>query len=160
MASPFSWLNLNYRFRLDQSTLKPRVSEAGGAIGPAIAKLAADYVFLDKEATFDHKKINQIMMSLSSQVTKYWTLIAKTRQNLVNKNDGGGPLMRGIGAIYRDDCFGLGFTVERQYYRDRDVRPNTTFLVTLFLKNVGDFNYSFGLDQGAFGEKGDTPYTP
>lgn len=160
MASPFPWLNLNYRFRLDQSTLKPHVSEAGGTIGPAIARIAADYVFLDKSATFDHKKINQIALTLSSQVTKYWTLVAKARQNLVNKEEGGGPLMRGIGAIYRDDCFGLGFTVARQYFKDRDVRPNTTFLMTLFLKNVGDFSYSFGLDQGVLGEKGDTPNTP
>ena len=68
--------------------------------------------------------------------------------------------MRGIGAIYRDECFGLGLTISRQYYRDRDVRPNTTLLMTLFLKNVGDFNYSLDLNQGVFGEKSDTPYTP
>jgi len=160
MASPFSWFDVNYRFRIDQKSLKVRVSEAGGAIGPAIAKLAANYVFLDKTSTANNKDFNQIALTLTSQITKYWSLVGQMRENLVNKADGGGPLMRGIGAIYRDECFGLGLTISRQYYRDRDVRPNTTLLMTLFLKNVGDFNYSLDLNQGVFGEKSDTPYTP
>lgn len=160
MAAPFSWLNLNYRFRLDEKTFKPRVTDAGGIIGPAIAKLAVNYVFVDKTSTANHKDFKQIALTLSSQITKYWTLMGQLRENLVTKKDGGGPLTRGVGAVYRDDCFGLGFSVVRQYYKDRDVRPNTNFLVSLFLKNVGDFNHSFGLENGVFGERADISDTP
>lgn len=160
MAVPFSWLNLNYRFRLDEKNFKPRVTDAGGIIGPAIAKLAVNYVFVDKTSTANHKDFKQIALTLSSQITKYWTLMGQLRENLVTKKDGGGPLTRGVGVVYRDDCFGLGFSVVRQYYKDRDVRPNTNFLVSLFLKNVGDFNHSFGLENGVFGEKADISDTP
>ncbi|MDZ4323347.1 MAG: LPS assembly protein LptD, partial [Alphaproteobacteria bacterium] len=160
MATPFSWLSLNYRFRLDEKSFKTRVSDAGGVIGPAIAKLAVNYVFVDKTSTANHLDFKQVALTLSSQITKYWTLMGQLRENLVTKEEGGGPLTRGVGAVYRDDCFGLGFSVVRQYYKDRDVRPNTTFLVTLFLKNVGDFNNSFGLENGMLGEKTNVPDTP
>jgi hypothetical protein len=73
------------------------------------------------------------------------------RQNLKKNENAPRTLEKGIGALYRDDCFGLGFSIKRQYYKDRDLKPATIFLVTLFLKNIGDFSYSF--DQGIFGEK-------
>jgi len=160
-ASPYSWLMLNYRFRLDQKTLNPRVSEVGGSVGPAIARLSGDYVFISKRAgTFDQKDFQQISLSLSSQVTKYWSLIGLLKQDLKKKKDGGGSLERGVGAIYRDDCFGLGFTIRRQFYKDRDLRPATIAMVTLFLKNVGDYQWDFNLDQGLFGEKAPQSKTP
>ena len=84
---------------------------------------------------------------------KYWTVVGILRHNLQKMENGGGPLERGIGLTYRDDCFALGFSVKRQFYKDRDLRPGTIFLVTLFLKNIGDYNYSFNLDQGLFGER-------
>ncbi|MCI5056630.1 MAG: LPS assembly protein LptD [Flavobacteriales bacterium] len=159
-ATPFPWLNLNYRFRLDEKSFKTRVSDAVGTIGPAIAKLAVNYVFVDKISTANGIEVNQIGLTLSSQITKYWTLVGQLRENLVAKVKGGGPLARGVGAVYRDDCFGLGFSVVRQNYKDRDVRPNTTFLVTLFLKNVGDFNHSFGIENSVLGEEVNAPDTP
>lgn len=163
-ANPFSWFTLNYRFRLDQKSLNPRVSEVGGSIGPDIAKLSGDYVFISKHAgTPDKKDFNQIYLTLSSKLTKYWTLVGIVRQDLNKKKngpdlnkkkEGGGPLERGVGIAYRDDCFGLGFSIKRQFYKDRDLTPATVFLVTLFLKNIGDYNYSFDMDKGLFGERG------
>lgn len=174
-ASPFHWLTLNYRFRYDQKTWNPRVSEAGGSIGPAILKLAVDYTFLSKHAAITEryankmrqsggkvatKDFNQINLTLSSQLTKTWSVMAMLRQNLKKKkkdkngkSEDLGTLEKGIGALYRDDCFGLGASIRRQYYKDRDLRPATIFAVTLFLKNIGDFNYGFNLDKGFFGER-------
>ncbi|MBY0291699.1 MAG: LPS assembly protein LptD [Alphaproteobacteria bacterium] len=160
-ANPFSWLNFYYRFRLDQKTLNTRVGEVGAGVGPAIARLAVDYVFVSKHAgTSDKRDLNQINFTLSSQIIKHWTVVGMARQNLNKKkldlnkkNIGGGPLQRGIGVIYRDDCFGLGASIQRQYYSDRDLRPETLYLVTVFLKNVGEFGHGFNGSQGLFGER-------
>ncbi len=153
-ASPFSWLTLNYRFRLDQKTWDTRVTDIGGSLGPDIAKLTVDYVFISKYAgTPDKKDFNQINLVPSSKITKYWTIVGLLKQNLKKKEDGGGTLEKGIGAIYRDDCFGLGLSVKRQYYQDRDLRPETLFLVTLFFKNIGEYGYSFNVSDGLFGER-------
>ncbi len=160
-ASPFSWLSLNYRFRLDQKTWNPRVSEVGGSIGPSLARLAGNYVFLSKHAgTFNDKNFQQLSLTLTSQFTKHWSVVGMLKQNLEKKEDGGGPLERGVGLIYRDECFGLGLSVKRQYYRDRDLGPETIVLATLFLKNVGDYSYSFNMDGGLFGERTTQPDTP
>src|SRR5439155_19635 len=85
-------------------------------------RFPGDYVFINKHAgTPDKKDFNQISFTFSSQFTKYWSLIGLVRQNVRKKKDGGGPLERGIGLIYRDDCFGLGLTIKRQYYRTTDL---------------------------------------
>jgi LPS-assembly protein len=143
-ASPWSWLTLNYRFRLDEKTRATRLTELGGSIGPAIAKLAGDYVFISRHAgTPNRKDFKQLFLSLSSNFTQYWTVMATMRQNINKKKEGGGPLQRGIGFLYRDDCFGLGLTINRQYYRAKDVQPTTIYLVTFWLKGVGNYGYSY-----------------
>jgi LPS-assembly protein len=154
-ASPWSWLTLTYRFRLDEKTLDTRLTELGGSIGPAIAKLTGDYVFISRHAGTSNKKdFNQLSLNFSSNFAKNWTFKLGMIQNINKKEDDGGPLEHGIGLLYRDDCFGLGFTVKRQYYRARDVTPTTIYMVTLFLKNIGDFAYSFNpMSNGFFGDK-------
>lgn len=153
-ANPWDWLALNYRFRLDESSLRERVSEWGGSIGPAIARLSGNYLFISRHlGTPDRKNTKQFNIILASQVTKHWTLVGNYRENLKKKKDGGGPLEYGGGVIYRDDCFGLGLNIKRQFYVDRDLRPATVVMMTLFLKNVGDFAWSFDPVKGLLGEK-------
>ncbi|MBI2708006.1 MAG: LPS-assembly protein LptD [Proteobacteria bacterium] len=153
-ASPWSWLNLTYRFRLAEKSFKPLVSEVGGSLGPAIAKLSGTYVFISKNAgTIDKKDFKQLNITFSSQFTKYLTFTATLLQNLRKKQDGGGVLSRGFGLMYRDDCFTLGAAVQRQYFVARDLKPATLFIVTLGFKNVGDFPLSYNLDKGLFGNE-------
>ncbi len=158
-ASPLSWLTLNYRFRLDEETLDHRLAEVGGSIGPAIANLSGDYLFLNRvdrarlvnQPVSQLANINQVNITLSSQFTKYWTIKASLLQNLNSKKEQGGVLQHGIGLFYRDDCFGLGVTVQRQYFQTRDVKPATIIMFNLFLKNIGDFSTSFNMDTGPLG---------
>ncbi len=162
--SPYSWLNLNYRFRLDQEDLRHRLAEVGGSVGPAIANLAGEYVFISRDVRrvnrrgadiaqdiSNRRNLNQLTLTLSSQFTKHWTIKGTIRQNLNSKQHKGGPLEQGVGLFYRDDCFGLGVTVKRQYYKSRDVKPATIVLLTLFLKNVGDYSTSLNLDNSPLG---------
>lgn len=155
-ASPFSWLTVNYRFRMDKETWNTRVAELGGAIGPALAKLSGNYLFISKKAGTGGRTLDdfqQLSLQLSSQLTEHWLLSARLRHDFRDKKDGGGRLEEGVGVFYRDDCFGLGTTVTRQFYRDRDLRPATLVLVTLFLKNVGSYGYAVNLDRGLLGDR-------
>jgi LPS-assembly protein len=162
--SPYRWLSLNYRFRLDQKTLEHRQAEVGGSIGPAIANLTGEYVFIDRslrrvrqrgpniaQALENRVDLNQITLTLSSNFTKHWTIKGTIRQNLNKKEPNGGKLQQGVGLYYRDDCFGLGLMVKRQYYRAQDVKPATIVVMTLFLKNVGDYSTSYNLANSPFG---------
>lgn len=165
-ATPFSWLSLNYRFRLDQKSFNTRVTEVGGAVGPSIAKLSTTYVFISKHAgTRDNRDFNQINLVFSSQFTKNWTLYAKIIRNLEPKqeedvfNKHNGYLEKGVGLMYIDDCFGLGLTAKRQYYRAVDLRPATVYLVTLYLKNIGTFGTSVN-PSGVFGNRDSSQNLP
>ncbi|MBY0500588.1 MAG: LPS assembly protein LptD [Alphaproteobacteria bacterium] len=151
-ASPWSWLTLTYRFRLDRETFNWRVSEIGGGIGPAIARLSGDYVFISRHAgTPNNRDFNQISLNFSSAFVKNWTFVAGIIQNLNKQKDNGGTLQKNIGLLYADDCFGLGITVKRQYYKARDVRPATIVMFNLTLKNIGTYNYSLNLNNNIFG---------
>ncbi len=155
-ASPFVWLTLNYRFRLDQNTWSERVSELGGTIGPDIAKVSAMYVFVSKDAgTPNHKDFRQINLNFSSQFTEHWTFLAHMIKDLRKDR----VFEKSIGIQYRDNCFGLGFSIMRKNYKDRDLRPDTIFLGTLFLKNLGQYNWSFNQD-GLFGRKSSKEEAP
>jgi hypothetical protein len=133
----------------------------GGSVGPAIAKLSGSYLFFSKHAgTVDKKDFNQLNLTLTSQVTQYWSLIGTLTQNLRKTKEGGGNLAHGIGLSYRDDCFGLGFTINRQNYKTKDVIPTTVYMVTLYLKNIGSFNYSINPTNGLFGDRDKKNKTP
>lgn len=169
--NPFRWLSLNSRFRLDQKSLNARVVEAGGSLGPAIAKLSGTYLFISRHAgTPGGRNFNQIKLNFSSQFAKHWSFIALLIQNLDNNREAdgrrnlisnSGTLEKGIGVVYRDDCFGLGLTLKRQYYKSVDLEPATIAMVTLWLKNVGDYSSSFNLGEwGVFGDRTISQDTP
>lgn len=158
-ATPASWLSLNYRFRMDQKSFNSRVTEVGGSLGPAIAKLSGTYVFISKHAgTPDRRNFNQINITFTSQFTQRWTFLANVIKNLENTrnttgvNRHNGYLEKGIGLLYRDDCFGLGLTAKHQYYQSADLRPATIYMVTLYLKNIGSYGSTIN-PSGLFGDR-------
>jgi len=168
--NPVSWLSFNYRFRLDQKTFNSRIGEVGGSVGPAIAKLSGTYLFISRHAgTLENRDISQANITLSSQFTKHWSFFANVIKNfqkltpaekLLNVNNHHGILSQGVGLNYRDDCFGLGVSVTRQYYKSVDVEPATIVAVSLWLKNLGDYPFSFNPNMGVFGERKPSNTTP
>jgi LPS-assembly protein len=169
-VNPYEWLSFNYRFRLDQKTFNWRIVEMGGALGPEIAQLSGTYLFVSKHAgTPENNNISQANFTFSSHFTKHWTFFAKmiknfhkrtpaeTRQGLDNHH---GILSKGVGLAYRDDCFGLSLAVTRQNYRSVDVKPATVVMLSLWLKNLGDYPFSFNPDLGVFGDRKPSKTTP
>lgn len=168
--NPYNWLSFNYRFRLDQKTFNWRVVEMGGALGPEIAKLAGTYLFVSRHAgTRENNNISQANLTFSSHFAKHWTFFANMIKNfhkrtpadkMQNINSHHSVLSKGVGINYRDDCFGLSVAVTRQNYRSADVKPATVVTVSLWLKNLGDYPFSFNPDLGAFGNRKPSNETP
>jgi len=142
-AYPVDWVSLHYRFRLYQKTVRPKVSEVGGSVGPAIAKLSGTYVYLDgNNRWMGEPAFEQMALSFSSAFTKCFSLEATLLQNLRSNTQYGGTLIKGISLTYRDDCFVASIGVQRQYFVANDVRPSTLFLFTIGFKNVGEYTWS------------------
>ncbi len=150
-ASPWKDLTVNYRFRLEEKSFSPLVSEVGGAIGPSIAKLSGTYVLINKKARLvAQRNFDQINLTFSSQFTKTLTFTAMLLQDLNPKKGEDGALSRGIGLTYRDDCFTFGVSIQRQYFVARDLKPETLLLVSIGFKNIGDFSLPYNPDQDLF----------
>lgn len=162
-ASPYDWLTLNYRFRLDQKTFRSRIAEVGGSLGPAIAKFSGNYLFISRHlGTRGQGNFSQLNLAFSSQFAEHWTLKANLIKDFKNNtvNDKGekihhhnGILSQGVGLEYKDNCFSMEVSVARENYKTRDVRPATVFSVSIWLKNIGDYSYSGNPFEVLFGKE-------
>lgn len=142
-AYPLPWLSAHYRFRLQKKAWSPAVTEVGGSLGPAIAKLSGSYVYLGSNNRWiGQGPFEQLNILFSSNFTENFTFTASLLQNLRSKQIYGGSLIRGVGLGYKDDCFSASFGVQRQYFVARDVKPSTIYLLTIGLKNIGEYKLS------------------
>jgi LPS-assembly protein len=132
---PVNWMTATYRTAVKPGTGRPRMSELGVSLGKPILTLSAGYVFLTKNSMPSQQDISQVNWQLSSQVTEQWKISVAQIKNL--KNNRGGALANFLSATYQDECFQIIGGVYKTAYRDRDIRPDSGFLVQLNFKNLG-----------------------
>jgi len=141
-----NWLSAHYRFRADRGNMEVRFSEWGGYVGPPIFRVSADHVFISQKAGApDSKDFKQINVGISSQFAEQWSAKAGARYDLAKHQKHDGKLEQSIGIQFKDDCFTSDFVISRQFYQDRDLRPNTTFMFILAFKNLGTISKDFNL---------------
>ena len=136
-VSPVQYLEARYAFRADERSLQVKRSEFGITAGPPAFEVDADYVYLaSDEAAFDPLgEREQLNLRLSSRVSRYWSVQARTRWDLEDDR----LLTSGIAASYHDECFLVRVSLDTQNYDRPGVEDDTTVLVTIGLKNLGEF---------------------
>lgn len=135
---PISWLVARYRVAIKPKAHHPRYSELGISIGEKALKLDLGHVYLNKTATIKNQSLSQVNWQLSSQVIDNWSLSFAQIKNL-NKVSGGNSLASFMLASYKDECFQFDAGIYKTAYRDRDIRPDSGFLLQLAFKNLGSF---------------------
>ncbi len=135
---PASWLDLLYRFQLSQEDLPtPRRNELSMRAGPDIFRIGVEYFFFDQQETEDEFGDRQeINLTISSQITDYWSVNANARRDL----EGGAFRNYGAGIQYEDECFLFTLGYERQFFRDRDIKPSDSVFVRVVFKQLGGFS--------------------
>lgn len=135
-AKPSSWFATRYRMAASPDFNVIRYSELGASIGKPIFKIDGAYVFLNRRATLNNENfISQMNMYISSQVTETWRLSVGQIRNLKRAN-GGASLASYFAATYDDECFSVDLGVYRSGYYDRDIKPDTSFLLSLNFKTL------------------------
>ena len=135
-ARPASWLSTRYRMATSPDFKVIRYSELGASVGKPIFKIDGAYVFLNKRATLNEASyISQLNMYISSQITETWRLSVGQIRNLKRIN-GGASLASYVAATYEDECFSVDLGVYRSGYYDRDIRPDTSFLLSFNFKTL------------------------
>lgn len=132
---PLPFINASYNVRVDDDELALRRSEFDMRLGPEALNLRLNYSFLDndEQVLTDFREREQLDAQLQSRLTRYWSAYVKHSRDLQRN----AALTSSLGVIYHDECFLFDVQARRRFFRDRDVEPTTSFLVTIGLKNVG-----------------------
>jgi hypothetical protein len=137
-VKPIKWLTTRYRCSINPQDNRPRYSELGFTIGQKAFRFDAGYVYLNKKATVKQKDIFQVNFQISSQVVDNWSLSLGQIRNLKH-NQGGSSLANFLLASYKDECFQVDAGLYKTSYTDRDIHPDSGFLIQITFKNLGNF---------------------
>ena len=138
---PVSWLTARYRTAINPHNNRPRYSELGFRFGDKKLNLDLGYVFLSKRSMATKRDISQLNWKIETEIVESWSLSLAQIRNL-QKGQGSRDLANFISAVYKDECFQLDAGVYKTSYRDRDIHPDSGFLVKLTFKNLGYFSPS------------------
>ncbi len=140
VVSPSSYFDTIYRFRFDKSDLRSRRQEVGFSGGPEKLRLSLNYARLPPDLIAgDLTPREQISVGVTAGVSRYWTVSAATTQNLTN-TQGVTTISSALVAAYRDECLSFIASLSQSGTSDRDVKPGTSLLFTLVLKNLGEIS--------------------
>lgn len=134
-VSPSNFVSFYNRFRLDRETLSLRRNEITTAIGTSNYGIDITYLSLERELTADElTDREEINLSAQARLSRYWRATAQTRQDL---GSDGGTLSSGIALLFGNECLNASVNFDRDFTRDRDVQPSTSFTVRIRLKHLG-----------------------
>lgn len=136
-AAPASYLDLNYRFRLDQDDLKLKYSELGARIGTNLLNLYVSYIYLqeNENSSENFGDRQELYTSIRAALTRDWSISIYNRQDLADDNRG--SLEHGGNLIYEDECFMFVTTVKRSNSNDPELDDGYEFKFTFYLKTLG-----------------------
>lgn len=135
---PTSWIYANYGFRLSEVDLHPRRSEANVAIGESWFRPYGQYLSVDGvDSSNNPAVISEVTYGFTSQLTKYWSIAAhQTRALRLDP----GPRSSAATLTYKDECATIGLTVNRDQTNRTDVSKGTSFVLSVYLRNLGGVN--------------------
>jgi LPS-assembly protein len=137
LYQPNDWWVIFARTAVIQQTLNARFSEWGASFGKQMLKLDTSYVYAKQGLNNSGSAISQTNWQLSSQINENWKVSFAQIRNL--KSFKKGTLASFAGVVYADDCFETKFNVYKSNYSDRDLKPDTGFLLQFSLKGLGSF---------------------
>jgi LPS-assembly protein len=151
-VSPAPYLDFIYRFRLNYANLALNQQSVAGGFGPTNLHFVLSYIQVQAISGIPElAATKQIQGTLNVQLTRYWSAqmlgtfdlapsppvtAAGTPITTVNTGE---TLNSGISLTYRDECIAFVTSITYSGITNGDVKPGTSFLFSIVLKNIGDF---------------------
>lgn len=123
-------LQFGYRFRLDSEDASLKRSEIESRMNIHPVALTVSYVQLERDFYLDDSE--EVRASSRLQLNENWAWTGLVRNDF---SDDGGLIQAGTGLQFRNECVTVFTGVNRRYIRDRDIEPNTSVQLQVFLKN-------------------------
>ena len=126
------YTNVSYRFRTDKEDFVMRRNEVSLGLNFDKFGIAASYLSLDEDNdVFDRE---EAAGRARIRLSEHWSFTANGRRNLEGD---GSWISVGAGLVYEDECLRLQSGMKREFLRDRDIEPNTSYLIKISFKNIG-----------------------
>lgn len=124
-------IELGYRFRLDREDTELKRSEIQSRFYLDPLGLNLNYVRIERDLYLQDSE--EVRANTALRLNRNWTWTGAVRHDL---SDNGGLIQAATGLQFNNECVTVATGVNRRYIRDRDVEPNTSFTVQVFLKNL------------------------
>ena len=144
-AAPTSYLDFNYRFRLDRSDFELKYSELNARIGNDMLAAYISYTSVkgrndnraDSGLYFfdDYQERKELYTAIEAKLSRDWSILAYNRQDLTKNSVG--SLEHGGKIIYEDECFELAIDVHKYNSTDPDYDDGYEYSATFLLKTLG-----------------------
>jgi len=133
--APLKYVDILYRFQLDEKTFDPNVNEVGFRVGPDALNVSGDYIYLKNEPTDDvTRDREEITTRLDSKIDETWRTSLYGQRDLNRER----WIKTGVSVIYEDECFVFEGKYDRDYNSTADVDANNTFFFRLTFKTLGE----------------------
>lgn len=132
----YNYVNLAYRFRLDENNFSAKKNEITLTGGGDPLKLGIDYVYLKDTWIGDnfYPSREEILLFGSSRITRSWSVSGLYRYDLAKD---GGPVETGATVRYDNECLAVIFDLSKSFTEDRDYTGETSVMVKFVLKTLG-----------------------
>lgn len=139
------FVDLNYRFRLDQDDLAVRRNDIDLTLGTARTYIQLAYTRLNRDiAVEDLRDREEVRAAARWQFRRYWSVygaaiidLTSTGEDPLSGRDGFEPIRHRLGIGYEDECFAFSVAWKRDYVSDRDDRAGNSYLFRIAFKNLG-----------------------
>lgn len=124
-------LNLDYRFWIREDDYVIRRNELNGSLTTKYVDLYTDYIYLNDDPVLDD--INEIFGAGTIRLTQNWALNGYIRRDLLGEAQ---TRAAGGGVVWQNECMTIFTGINREFFRDRDIQPDTSVTVRVGLKNL------------------------
>jgi LPS-assembly protein len=137
-VSPSSFLDVLYRYRLDKDDMSLNRSETALTMGPSSTRLTLSHLYIEGTGLdSQYGTREEIYGELKNQISKNWYSSIDSRYRM---NTPEGNVSQGARIGYEDECVTIYADVRRNFFEDRDIRPEDLFSIRIELKNLGGFS--------------------
>ena len=143
------WIDLEHRYRLDDSSFAFRRNEIDVTFGNEDASLRVGYLKLNRTLTsLNREDREEIRTSGFYKFNENWKMTgsfsrrlkgAEIPDSITNEliDEGKGNLEYSVGIEYENECIQLGLRWRETFTRDRDIEPGTSIMFRIKLINLG-----------------------
>jgi LPS-assembly protein len=137
---PADWFDVNYGFRIDHETFRPRRHSLNASAGVPLLRVSTSYTFVDQTASrsaVTQNRVEQATFGVNSNFTDHWSIGISHVQAMEPQP---GPRASLAVLSYSDECLVFQTVAKRDYtVTAGGVQDGNTIFFRFVFKNVGEF---------------------